>query len=115
MTRRSLESLAARFRTGSGGPFDPHPQITICEIRYATRISGSLPVAILTGKRIAEEMIALVPAKVATEHDVVPLIVKSQGRTTQLFARMEDSSHLELSEVRKIIDLEKLRLHDKVT
>jgi hypothetical protein len=28
---------------------------------------------------------------------------------------MEDSTYLELSEVRKIIDLEKLRLHDKVT
>jgi hypothetical protein len=60
-------------------------------------------------------MIALVPAKVATEHDVVPLFVKSQGRTTQIFARMEDSAYLERSEVRKIIDLEKLRLHDEVT
>ena len=49
-------------------------------------------------------MIALVPAKVATEHGVVPLFVKIQGRTTQLFLGMEDSSYLELSEVRKIID-----------
>jgi hypothetical protein len=69
----------------------------------------------LTGKRIADEMIALVPSKVATEHGVVPLFGKSQGRTTQLFLGLEDSSYLELSEVRKIIDLEKLRLHDKVT
>jgi hypothetical protein len=60
-------------------------------------------------------MIALVPAEVAIEHEVVPLFVKSQGRTTRVFARMEDSSHLKRSEVRKIIDLEKLRLHDEVT
>ena len=68
----------------------------------------------LTGKRIAKEMIALVPAKVATEHDVVPFFVKSQGRTTQIFARMADASYPERSEVRKIIDLEKMRLHDEV-
>ena len=60
-------------------------------------------------------MIALEPAKMATEHDVVPLFVKSQGWTTQIFARMGDSSYLEHSQVRKIIDLEKLRLHDEVT
>ena len=66
----------------------------------------------LTGKRIAEEMIALVPVTMAIEHDLVSLFVKSQGRTIQIFARMADASYLERSEVRKIIDLEKLRLHD---
>jgi len=60
-------------------------------------------------------MIALVPAKVAIEHKMLPLFVKSQGQTTRVFARMEDLSYLKRSEVRKIIDLEKLRLHDEVT
>ncbi len=53
-----------------------------------------LPVASLAGKRIADDVIALVPAKVATEHGVVPLFVKREGRTTQLFLGMEDPSNL---------------------
>ncbi len=54
----------------------------------------SLPVARLAGKRIAEEVIALVPARVASEHSVIPLFVKSEGRMDQLFLGMEDPSNL---------------------
>lgn len=53
-----------------------------------------LPVASLTGKRIADDVIALVPTRVASEHGVIPLFVKKQGRTTQLFLGMEDPSNL---------------------
>ncbi|HEB88775.1 MAG TPA: hypothetical protein ENI85_04320, partial [Deltaproteobacteria bacterium] len=53
-----------------------------------------LPVASLAGKRIADDVIALVPAKVATEHGVVPLFVKREGRTSQLYLGMEDPSNL---------------------
>ncbi len=53
-----------------------------------------LPVASLAGKRIADDVIALVPAKVASEHAVIPLFVKEEGRTRQLFLGMEDPSNL---------------------
>lgn len=53
-----------------------------------------LPVASLTGKKIPPEVIALVPAKIATSHGVVPLFVKKEGRKTQLFLGMEEPSDL---------------------
>jgi hypothetical protein len=53
-----------------------------------------LPVASLAGKRIADDVIALVPARVAFEHGVVPLFVKRQGLNDQLFLGMEDPSNL---------------------
>ena len=53
-----------------------------------------LPVANLAGKRISDEVIALVPMRVASEHGVIPLFVKREGRTAQLFLGMEDPSNL---------------------
>jgi hypothetical protein len=53
-----------------------------------------LPVASLAGKRISDEVIALVPMRVASEHGVIPLFVKRQGQTAQLFLGMEDPSNL---------------------
>jgi type IV pilus assembly protein PilB len=53
-----------------------------------------LPVASLSGKKIAPEVIALVPAKVACEHSVIPLFVKKEGHREQLFLGMEEPSDL---------------------
>jgi hypothetical protein len=53
-----------------------------------------LPVASLAGKRIADDVIALVPMRVASEHGVIPLFVKNEGQTGQLFLGMEDPSNL---------------------
>ncbi len=53
-----------------------------------------LPVASLAGKKIAPEVLALVPAKVACEHSVVPLFVKKEGPKGQLFLGMEEPSDL---------------------
>ncbi|MBY0399509.1 hypothetical protein K2X89_04390, partial [Myxococcota bacterium] len=53
-----------------------------------------MPVASLAGKKIPPEVIALVPAKLAIEHSVVPLFVKKEGRKTQLFLGMEEPSDL---------------------
>ena len=53
-----------------------------------------LPVASLSGKKIAPEVIALVPARVASEHSVVPLFVKKEGHREQLFLGMEEPSDL---------------------
>lgn len=53
-----------------------------------------LPVASLAGKKIAPEVIALVPAKLAIEHSVVPLFVKKEGHKSQLFLGMEEPSDL---------------------
>ena len=54
-----------------------------------------LPVASLAGKRIADDVIALVPMRVASEHGVIPLFVKKkEGATSQLFLGMEDPSNL---------------------
>ena len=54
-----------------------------------------LPIASLGGKRIADEVIALVPAKVASEHGVIPLFVKpgEKGRN-HLYLGMEDPSNI---------------------
>jgi len=53
-----------------------------------------LPVASLAGKKIAPEVLALVPAKVACDHSVVPLFVKKEGPKAQLFLGMEEPSDL---------------------
>ncbi len=53
-----------------------------------------LPVASLAGKKIAPEVLALVPARVASEHSVVPLFVKKEGHREQLFLGMEEPSDL---------------------
>jgi hypothetical protein len=53
-----------------------------------------LPVTSLAGKRIAADVVALVPARVASEHGVMPLFVKHEGRNDQLFLGMEDPSNL---------------------
>jgi hypothetical protein len=53
-----------------------------------------LPLASLAGKRIAADVIALVPKQMATDHGVIPLFVKRDGRTDQLFLGMEDPSNL---------------------
>ena len=49
-----------------------------------------LPVASLAGKRISDEVIRLVPARVALEHNVIPLFTKQDGPNGQLFLGMED-------------------------
>ena len=51
-----------------------------------------LPVASLAGKRIPEDVLALVPARV--EHGVIPLFIKEGGRNNQLFLGMEDPLNL---------------------
>lgn len=53
-----------------------------------------LPVASLAGKRIPAEVIALVPSRVASEHGVIPLFTKREGRTDHLYLGMEDPSNL---------------------
>ncbi|MCR9097620.1 MAG: hypothetical protein NXI30_25665 [bacterium] len=53
-----------------------------------------LPVASLAGKRIPEDVIALVPGRMASEHGVIPLFTKDGGRNGQLYLGMEDPSNL---------------------
>jgi len=53
-----------------------------------------LPVASLAGKRIADEVIALVPARVAMKHGVIPLFTRDEGAKSQLFLGMEDPADL---------------------
>ncbi len=53
-----------------------------------------LPVATLAGKRIPPEIVALVPARIASEHGVMPLFTKGQGPNAQLYLGMEDPSNL---------------------
>ena len=55
-----------------------------------------LPVASLAGKRISDEVIALVPGRVASEHCVIPLFTKKNGNVTQLFLGMEDPSNFNI-------------------
>lgn len=55
-----------------------------------------LPATSLAGRRIAPEVIALVPARIATQHAVVPLFVKRTGNAGKLFLGMEDPSNIEV-------------------
>lgn len=51
-----------------------------------------LPVASPTGKRIPDEVLALVPARVAFERGVLPLFLKPGERNSVLYLGMEDPS-----------------------
>ncbi|MEE8164538.1 MAG: hypothetical protein V3T64_03120 [Myxococcota bacterium] len=62
----------------------------------ALAMQFDLPVASLAGKRIPPEAIALVPARVATEHSVIPLFVKRDGKAGKIFLGMEDPSDVEV-------------------
>jgi len=53
-----------------------------------------LPVASLAGKKIAPEVIAMVPTRVACDHCVMPLFTSDRGPNGQLFLGMEDPSNL---------------------
>ena len=55
-----------------------------------------LPATSLAGRRIAPEVIALVPSRIAMEHAVIPLFVKRTGNSGKLFLGMEDPSKLEV-------------------
>lgn len=55
-----------------------------------------LPATSLVGRRIAPEVIALVPGRIATAHQVVPLFVTRNAATAKLFLGMEDPSKLEV-------------------
>ena len=55
-----------------------------------------LPVASLAGKRISPEVIAMVPARVASEHGVLPLFAKQEGANQLLYLGMEDPSNIEV-------------------
>lgn len=54
----------------------------------------NLPIASLAGKKIPAEVIAMVPAHVASEHAVIPLFTRDDGPKGQLFLGMEDPSDL---------------------
>lgn len=56
----------------------------------------SLPVASLEGKRIAPQVLDLVPASMAQENLVLPLFARNDGRRTTLFLAMEDPGDLAL-------------------
>lgn len=54
----------------------------------------SLPVASLEGKRIANDVLALVPAEMARQRMILPLFVKQSDRRTTLYLAMEDPGDL---------------------
>jgi len=66
------------------------------ELIRALALQFSLPVAVVEGKRIPSEAIALVPARVAIEHSVIPLFVKRDGNIGRIFLGMEDPSNVEV-------------------
>ncbi|MBJ20377.1 MAG: hypothetical protein CL933_13285 [Deltaproteobacteria bacterium] len=53
-----------------------------------------LPIASLAGKKIADDVLALVPGRIASEHGVIPLFTKEGSPRGQLFLGMEDPSNL---------------------
>lgn len=55
-----------------------------------------MPVASLAGKRIPEDVVALVPSRMASDHGVMPLFVKHEGGKGQLYLGMEDPSNIEV-------------------
>jgi len=61
-------------------------------------LSGQLglPMARLNGKRIAEEVLDLVPLEVADKHRCFPLFVKGAGSEKRLFVAVEDPFDSEL-------------------
>ncbi len=54
-----------------------------------------LPVARIRGKRVNAEVIELVPVELAEKHRCLPLFVKEQGGSRELFLAMEDPSDQE--------------------
>ncbi|MFK7898359.1 MAG: hypothetical protein AB8G23_21175 [Myxococcota bacterium] len=56
----------------------------------------NLPVASLKGKKLSEKVLALVPSRVALEHNVIPLFTSSGDRCDQLYLGMEDPSNLDV-------------------
>ena len=54
-----------------------------------------LPVARIRGKRVNAEVIELVPVELAEKHRCLPLFVKDQGGSNELFLAMEDPSDLD--------------------
>ncbi len=64
-------------------------------VRALARQLG-LPVASLSDKPIAPDVLALVPPRVAREHGVIPLFVKPSASAGQLFLGMEDPSNLQV-------------------
>ena len=54
-----------------------------------------LPVARIRGKRVNAEVIELVPVELAEKHRCLPLFVKDQGGSRELFLAMEDPSDLD--------------------
>jgi type IV pilus assembly protein PilB len=55
-----------------------------------------LPVARLEGKRIAPEILALVPRELAEEHMVVPLFIKEEAGVYTLLLGMEDPCNIDV-------------------
>jgi type IV pilus assembly protein PilB len=54
-----------------------------------------LPVARIRGKRVNPEVVELVPVELAEKHRCLPLFVKEQGGSRELFLAMEDPSDLD--------------------
>jgi type IV pilus assembly protein PilB len=54
-----------------------------------------LPVARIRGKRVNEEVIELVPVELAEKHRCLPLFMKDQGGSRELFLAMEDPSDID--------------------
>jgi hypothetical protein len=54
-----------------------------------------LPVARIRGKRVNPEVVELVPVELAEKHRCLPLFMKEQGGSRELFLAMEDPSDLE--------------------
>jgi len=55
-----------------------------------------LPMAILEGKRIPAEVLALVPREIADREKVIPLFVKEEAGRRHLYVGVEDPGNLEL-------------------
>ncbi len=55
----------------------------------------SLPVARIRGKRVNAEVVELVPVELAEKHRCLPLFVKNQEGSRELFLAMEDPSDLD--------------------
>ena len=54
-----------------------------------------LPVARIRGKRVSNEVVELVPVELAEKHRCLPLFMKDQGGSRELFLAMEDPSDLD--------------------
>ena len=54
-----------------------------------------LPVARIRGKRVSNDVVELVPVELAEKHRCLPLFMKDQGGSRELFLAMEDPSDLD--------------------